>query len=324
MSNYWAGSVIKEGFSVIQLTDDDSQSTAELIPAIGCNLFRFVCGGQEIILPPASLHALHQDTDAAFKYGTPILFPPNRVRQGRFTFKGREYKLPLNEPPDHHLHGELCTKAWTVSGYGASQEEGAWVTSRFRLAEHPEIMAYFPHLLTFTMTYRVKEGRLYQEGVIENEGMEEAPFAFGLHPYFALPFGESMVLRLPAAEEWPVTNQAFVTGLPEATAFSRRLSEGITLEDYPQLGCSLVTLDQALDRTCRIEMKDRGRTIVYQLDPLFPYVVLFRPDWAEAYSLEPYTYVTDAFNLPYEHEQTGARGIRAGEQIRFANRLWIE
>lgn len=326
MSKYWAGSVFKDGFSVIQLTDTESRSTAELIPAIGSNLFRFTSDGHEIILPPASLTAFENDSFAAFQYGTPILFPPNRVRNGHFTYKGREYKLPLNEPPDHHLHGELCSKAWTLSGYGATQEEGAWVTSRFRYADHPEIMAYFPHLLTFTMTYRLKDGCLSLEGVIENEGMEEAPFAFGLHPYFPLPFGsgEGMVLQIPAAAEWPVTNQAFVTGRPAVTAFSQKLCEGIPLADYPLLGCSLITLDEELDRTCRLEMKDRGYTIAYQLDELFPFVVLFRPDWAAAYSLEPYTYVTDAFNLPYEQEQTGARGIRAGEQIRFTNGLWVE
>lgn len=326
MSRYWAGSVFQEGFSVIQLTDTESSSTAELIPAIGNNLFRFECGGHEIILPPASLDSFRRESFAAFQYGTPLLFPPNRVRNGRFSFRGREYKLPLNEPPDHHLHGEICSKAWEIAGYGASQEEGAWVTSRFRYADHTEIMAYFPHLLTFTMTYRLKEGHLYLEGVIENEGVYEAPFAFGLHPYFPLPFGsgEQIVLQIPAAAEWPVTNQAFVTGRPEGSAFSQRLREGVPIEDYPLAGCSLLSMDQETDCTCRIQMKDRGYTIAYQLDHIFPFLVLFRPEWASAYSLEPYTYVTDAFNLPYEHELTGARGIRAGEQIRFTNGLWIE
>ncbi|MBD0378667.1 aldose 1-epimerase [Paenibacillus sedimenti] len=326
MSKYSAAAVVKEGFSVIMLSDTGSGAIAELIPEIGNNLYRFECGGHEIILPPASLHSLRHETFADFKYGTPILFPPNRVKNGSFSFRGRAYKLPLNEPPDHHLHGEICSKAWEVVGCGASPEEGAWVTSRFRYADHPEIMAYFPHLMTFTMTYRLVDGRLILEGIIENEGVDEAPFAFGLHPYFPIPFGsgEEIVLRMPAAAEWPVTNQAFVTGRPEATAFSRRLREGVNIGDYPPLGCSFLSLDQGGDRTCRIEMKDRGYTIAYRLDHTFPFVVLFRPDWASALSLEPYTYVTDAFNLPYEHELTGALGIQAGEQVRFTTGLWVE
>lgn len=326
MGKYGAGPELKEGFSIIKLTDEGSRSSAELLPAIGNNLYRFTCGGYEVLVRPTNLNSFALESDEVFKYGTPLLSPPNRVKKGRFIFKGREYELPLNEPPDHHLHGEICAKAWEVIGYGASEEEGAWVTSQFRYAEHPEIMAYFPHRLIFTMTYRLRDGRLYLEGGIANEGVEEAPFAFGLHPYFAVPFGsaEEIALRLPAAAEWPVTNQAFVMGTPEESAFSQGLREGLPIKNYPLLGCSLISMGQAADRTCRIEMSDRGYTIAYQFDQTFPYVVLFRPDWAEAYSLEPYTYVTDAFNLPYEHELTGARGIRAGEQVRFTTRMWVE
>lgn len=329
MGKYGAGPELKEGFSIIKLTDEGSRSSAELIPGIGNNLYRFICGGYEVLVPPMNLNAFSLESDAVFKYGTPLLSPPNRVRNGRFIFKGREYKLPLNEPPDHHLHGEICAKAWEVIGYGASEEEGAWVTSQFRYAEHPEIIAYFPHRLVFTMTYRLRGGRLYLEGGIANEGVEEAPFAFGLHPYFAVPFGsgEEIALRVPAAAEWPVTNQAFVTGKPEESAFSQELHDGVLIDNYPLLGCSLIAMGpkgQAADRTCRIEMKNRGYAIAYQFDETFPYVVLFRPDWAEAYSLEPYTYVTDAFNLPYEHELTGARGIGAGEQVRFTTGMWVE
>ncbi|NLA97536.1 MAG: hypothetical protein GX836_04935 [Spirochaetales bacterium] len=31
-------------------------------------------------------------------YGIPLLFPPNRTKDGRYMFKGREYRFPINEP----------------------------------------------------------------------------------------------------------------------------------------------------------------------------------------------------------------------------------
>ncbi|WP_236284718.1 hypothetical protein [Paenibacillus allorhizoplanae] len=76
-----------------------------------------------------------------------------------------------------------------------------------------------------------------------------------------------------------------------------RTSQGISLAAYPELGCSLLTLNG--DRTCRFEMKKAGYRIAYQIDPKFPFIVLFKPDRTDAFSIEPYTYVTDAFNLPY-------------------------
>ncbi|QMV43316.1 aldose 1-epimerase [Cohnella cholangitidis] len=325
MSRYAANRIIKDGMAVIELTDAGSDSVAEIVPEVGNNLYRFESGGRQVLVPPASVSSFKDVELADFQYGTPILFPPNRVKDGRMSYKGREYHLPLNEPPHFHLHGEICSKAWEVVETGASEERGAYAISRFRYAAHPAIMAYFPHPLTFTVTVSLREGRLEMNGTIANEGQDEAPLAFGLHPYFAIPFGngEEIRLQVPATAEWPVTNLALVAGKPEVTAYSRSLSEGVSIADYPQLGCNLLTLAGG-DSTCRMEMKDRGYTIAYRFGPEFPYVLLFRPDWSSAYSLEPYTYVTDAFNLPYEHEWTGARGIAAGETFRFSTSMWVE
>jgi aldose 1-epimerase len=325
MGRYTAEQILVDGFSVVRLRDAGENAVAQIIPELGNNLFGFETGGRQVIVPPRSLQALRDEAFAAFKYGIPILSPPNRVKNGSFTFQGRKYSLPLNEPPDNHLHGEICSKAWEVIQIGATDEQGAYVTCRFRYALHPDILQYFPHRLSFTITHRLQEGSLYLSGVIINEGEDTAPFAFGLHPYFRVPFesGEEIILKVPAAEEWPVTNEAFVTGKPSVTDFSRSLNDGVNITNYPQLGCSLLSLNDG-DHTCRIEMKERGYAIAYRLDRQFPFVVLFRPDWASAYSLEPYTYVTDAFNLPYEQELTGAKGIRAGEEVCFETCVWIE
>lgn len=327
MSRYAATSEIREGLTVIVLTDKAAGAVAEIVPEAGNNLFRFECCGYPVIVPPSSIRSLKEEPFAAFKFGTPILFPPNRVRNGRFTFRGRPYSLPLNEPPDNHLHGEICSRAWEVIEYGASDQGGATVTSRFHYAVYPELLAYFPHPVTFTVTYRLFEGQLQMDTKIRNDGKDEAPFAFGLHPYFPLPFGsgEPLKLMVPAAAEWPVTNEAFVTGRPAVTPFSQALRDGADITDYPRLGCSLLELDSGeADPACRIEMKDSGYAIVYRFDRQFRFLVLFRPDWAEAYSLEPYTYVTDAFNLPYGSELTGARGIAPGEELRFRASLGVE
>jgi aldose 1-epimerase len=324
LSRYAARILIKEGFQIIELTDAVGNSIAEIIPEIGNNLYRFEVMGKQVIMPPVNLASFKHEAFGSYRYGTPVLFPPNRVKNGSFMFKGRRYSLSVNEAP-HHLHGSIGYETWEVVDLGSSEDQGAFVTSRLRYATHPEILEYFPHPLTFTLTFKLKEGRLQTEGTIVNDGADEAPFAFGMHPYFSLPYesGESMELTVPAAEEWPVTREAFVTGTPSVTELIQKLNEGVNLRDFNPLDCSLISLGQG-DRTCRIAMKDSGYTIAYRFDEQFPFVVLFRPDWSSSYSLEPYTYVTDAFNLPYESELTGARGIQAGEQVRFRTSMWIE
>lgn len=323
MGRYRVERIVIEGFEVLRLYDDETHSQVDLAPGLGNNVFRFVSEGRDVLSSPERLSLLKEEPFAPFQYGIPILFPPNRVRYGRFRHNGRAYTLPINEPPNHHLHGELCSRAWEVVDIGGSEEYGAYVVSRFRIAEHPDMLAYFPHSLRFTITCRLQDGRLHLCGTIANEGSDEAPFAFGLHPYFAIPAGEELELQLPAAAEWPVTNQAFVTGKPADTEFSRQLRECAPITDYPVLGCSLLSLAEG-ESTCRIRLARQGYTIAYQLGAEFPYVVLFRPDWSDALSLEPYTAVTDAFNVPYESRMTGARGIASGEVIPFSTAIWVE
>ncbi|MBB6733634.1 aldose 1-epimerase [Cohnella zeiphila] len=322
---YETSSKTEEGYEVVVLRDARRDARAEIVPANGNNLIRFEAGGRPAILAPPDLRSFRDDPQASFRYGTPILYPPNRVKNGELPFRGRTYRLPLNEPRNH-LHGEISSRRWEVTAYGASEDEGAYVTSRFRYEDHPDMTAYFPHELDFAVTYRLLDGALHMETAIRNESETEAPFAFGLHPYFPIfpEDGEEIRLQVPAAaKEWPVTDEAFVTGTPGETEFSRSLRRGIDLREYPVSGCTMIELAEE-EAACRIELKKRGYAIAYRTDRQFPFLLLFRPPWAGAFSLEPYTSVTDAFNLPYAWEMTGARGIGPKEQIRLTTSLWIE
>ncbi|XID92326.1 aldose 1-epimerase [Paenibacillaceae bacterium WGS1546] len=324
MNRYETKEAKINGFSTVTLIDTIAQAEAEVTPDIGSNLYRFRSAGHSVILPPVDLETLKHEKFAVFQYGTPILFPPNRVKNATFTFRGQVYTLPLNEPPHHHLHGEICSRSWEVVEIGVSQHRGAYLTTRFRYASHPDILYYFQHPMVFTVTYRLYEGRLHMHAAVTNEGEREAPFAFGLHPYFSVPLSdESVRLIMPAAAEWPVTREAFVTGQPEITPFSKALNEGIRLEDYPEGGCSLLSLPEG-QTLCRLEVPRRGYAIYYRFDTGFPYALLFRPSWEKAVSIEPYTAVTDAFNLPLDSSLTGAQGIAGGETRSFDNELWVE
>ncbi len=53
--------------------------------------------------------------DNPYLYGMPILFPVNRIENGKFTFDGKEYVFPINEPKTNcHLHGELHEKEFEI------------------------------------------------------------------------------------------------------------------------------------------------------------------------------------------------------------------
>lgn len=323
MNGYHVELIDNGDYTAVQLHDSSSQAKATILPGCGNNLIAYECRGKPVIVPPPDIHAFVSEADIRTWFGTPILFPPNRVKGGRFHFEGTDYDLPINEPPHHHLHGDLPRKPWVIDAYGAAEENGAYVTCSFHFKDHPDILAYFPHELSFTVTYTLYKGRLDMHIAAANQGRKRAPFAFGLHPYFAVPAAEACTLSVPAAQQWPITPLSFVTGEPLATVLCEQFRQGVALADYPELGCTLLTLSED-DRTCRFDMKEAGYRIAYELDRSFPFVLLFKPSWAEAFSIEPYTYVTDAFNLNYPKELTGARGIDPGEELHLSTGLWVE
>src|SRR5437016_4185547 len=48
--------------------------------------------------------------------GIPVLFPfPNRIRAGRYTWDGKEYQLPLDDPKQaNSIHGFAVRHPWRV------------------------------------------------------------------------------------------------------------------------------------------------------------------------------------------------------------------
>ncbi|WP_179298793.1 aldose 1-epimerase [Evansella halocellulosilytica] len=309
---------VVEGIETLVLTDKETHTECEIVPSIGNNLIRFSHQGESFISIPPSVKKM-KDEVTCYQYGSAILFPPNRVKKATFSYQNKTYHLPKNEDPNH-LHGELCFKPWQVVDTSCDESNGCSITSQFKLQHHPTMMNYFPHDLTFTLTYVLKDGILELTGMVENQGEDESPYALGFHPYFPIPKGneEQVHLRVPAIQEWPVTNEAFVEGLPRETNFSQAVAKGMTLEGVNALDCWLISLDQDEDAICEIYYTNTGKKLTYKLDSkAFPFLVIFKPDWTSAISLEPYSYVTDGFNLPWSHDRTGVKGIKPSEQIDF-------
>src|SRR5690606_6572710 len=68
--------------------------------------------GTELLRVPESVEAFWQRPAL---YGTPVLFPPNRIADGRFTYRGREYRFDINEPArGNHIHGFVHKRPWQL------------------------------------------------------------------------------------------------------------------------------------------------------------------------------------------------------------------
>ncbi|MDR6882696.1 aldose 1-epimerase [Bacillus sp. 3255] len=305
-----------DGESTLRLVDREAQATAEVIPAVGLHLFRFDVRGEAYIAKPAGVAELREKSS---RYGVPILFPPGRVKQAAFTFEGREYRLPKNREPDH-AHGELREKPWKVVASGADAAGGAYVSAEFDLAEHPDMLAYYPHAACFRFTYRLKDGTLSLSGEIANRSGSTMPLSLGFHPYFAYASGEASRVKvaIPAAAEWPLSADGYAAGEPAPSALTAALREGAVLTELPNYpgGSQLLSMEPG-PQTCELRYEARGTKLVFEMGEKFPIHVLFTAPWTDAVSLEPYTSIMNVFNEPYAPALSGAQGLAAGETFAF-------
>ena len=93
-----------------------------------------------------------------------------RIRDGRFTFRGRDVQLPLNLPP-HAIHGTVFDRPWEV----ASQADDHLVLTI-------DLGPAWPYRGTVTQTIALDAGGL--EATLALEADEAMPAALGWHPWF--------------------------------------------------------------------------------------------------------------------------------------------
>lgn len=315
---------LMDGYRVIVLRDDATDSEAAIVPDIGANLIRCRLHGDEWIEAPPDLLTLRRQSS---EFGTPLLWPPGRVRHGVYRFHGREYHLPLNEGINH-LHGELRHLPWEAANLYASDSQGASITLRFHTDQSSQVSSYYPHAIALRATYLLQDGAL--TGTLEavNESRLPAPFGFGLHPYFALR-GESgrWQLKLPVGLLYDMNARGIVTEPPHSDALCLRLGEGMRLDELPKdrdyylFRCVDGARKCILERTEGMAGDDRGSgdacRLVLTFSKSFPYLALFRPSWANAISIEPWSCITDAFQSPLPEPWTGAAALLPGECREF-------
>ena len=108
------------------------------------------------------------------------LFPmvpwAGRIRHGRFTFRGREYALPV-EPDGHAIHGVGCSSEWTVTHSGAGH---------VRLALELPTDRRWPFGGHVVQDVSVVTDRLLLSMEVTADD-QAFPVSFGWHPWFRTP-----------------------------------------------------------------------------------------------------------------------------------------
>jgi len=160
-----------------------------------------------------------------------LLVPwPNRVRDGAYTFDGRDLQLGLTEPGRHNAsHGLVRWAAWVPEEHTSSS-----VSLGCRLMAQ----SGYPWSLDLHVIYDLSADGLTVTQTATNLGDRPAPYASGAHPYLSAGDGpvDGWELTLPASlrlvaddRKLPVADQR-VDGTPYDFRVTRPL-RGTVLDD---------------------------------------------------------------------------------------------
>lgn len=297
------------------LRDSRAGTEARVLPGFGFNCYRFTVSVAD--KPYDILYAepgFEQGQGMPSHNGIPVLFPfPNRIRQGRFEFAGKTYRLPAGDPLGNAIHGFVIERPWRVTGRGDGDEGGQWVEGTFHAGtDAPELLDLWPADFRISLRYTLEGNELACRVRVENPDTKPLPFGFGTHPYFRLPLnaaGDETRCRVyaPASAQW-ILEEFLPTGEVRPVPASKDLRDGERLSDL-KLDDVFTEIAFSDDRArCRMIDDEARVEVVMQFDRFFRELVLYNPPHRKSISLEPYTCTTDAINLD-------ARGIDAGLRL---------
>ncbi len=306
----------------ITITDPATGAAATIAPEFGFNCYSFRANvlGQStefLDVDPEFLSGKSRPT----RSGIPILFPfPNRIRQGRFSWNGRDYMIPGTDAWGNAIHGFCADRPWRVVRKGADS-----VTGQFQLSlDAPERLPLWPADFRIEVEYRLIRNRLRAAFRILNHSRDELPWGLGTHAYFRTPMGaagrkEQCTVDVPASEVWELKD-CLPTGrrLPVAEPKDLRGGawlNGMELDDvYTGLNYSGPQFE------CTVIDELSGMQLTQTCPPIFREVVAFTPPNRSCVCLEPYTCVTDAVNLQAQGIDAGWRVLAPGAEFR----TWID
>jgi aldose 1-epimerase len=225
-----------------------------------------------------------------------VLAPwPNRIRDGRYTFDGEAYQLPLTEPGRHNaIHGLVNWARWRRTSFN-----GESVCVEHELVPVPG----YPWPLLLRTTWSIGAGGLLATHEAVNLGARPAPFGLAAHPYLRIADVDvdDLLLRVPArsrlltdARHLPIGAARVASGDYDYTAPRRlgtaRLDTAFGELDRSGDGCTAVSLSTV-----------DGREVTVWADSAFGWWQVYTGDTLapgrrrRSVAVEPMTCPPDAF-----------------------------
>lgn len=222
---------------------------------------------------------------------------PNRVKDGKYSFSGKNQQLPITEvPKNNSSHGLLRWVNWQPV-----LTSNASVT--LACESHPQ--PGFPHSFKASMTYTLSASGLEVRMEATNTGPTAMPFGMGSHPYFTTGTDsvDDNTLLCDAAHYLESDEQAIPTKSVAVDA-TTDFRDARPLKGEPLNLCYLqLGRDEAGRANVDVTRNDGEGGVRVWMDSAFDYVMIYTGDdvpqperQRKGIAIEPMTCAPDAFN----------------------------
>lgn len=229
----------------------------------------------------------------------PLVPYSNRIREGRFTFRGRPVQLPLNFPPERHsIHGHGWQAVWRPIEAKATEARLEY--------EHPADA--WPWAYRASQHVTLTPEALIVALALTNESAAPMPAGLGWHPYFART--PRATITAPIQAMWLTDDEVMPKTLVSSPAAD--LARGVGVEAVALDNCGVGWGGRAT-----LEWPEHGARLTMTAGPPLDCLVVYTPPGRGFFCVEPVSHVTDAFNLAAAgRSDTGMRILEPGETLR--------
>jgi aldose 1-epimerase len=320
-ANYTARQTTVDTVEVVILTDAARKTEVTVIPSVGNIGYEMKVNGKNVLWVPDGGLAKFKARPSLS--GIPFLAPwANRLDQPAFFANGKKYNFDMelgNVRGKIPIHGFLTTTpAWKVTAVKADARS-AWVTSRLEFWKHPDMMAQFPFAHTIEMTYRLGNGVLQVETVLQNHSVDPMPVSIGFHPYYRLHDSprDKWKVHLAARDHWVLNQSTLPTGeiKPVALADPQPL-EGLTFDD------DFSNLVRGPDGRAEFWVQGEKEKLSVFFGPKYTVCVFWVPKGRPFLCFEPMAAMSNGMNLAQAGLYKELQSIPPGGEWRES--FWIQ
>jgi aldose 1-epimerase len=299
-ANYTAERIARDSSPIVRLADQSRNTEVLISPSRGNNAYSMKINGHQVMWN-------HEDFwRKPVLAGNPFLWPwANRIAGETYWANGKKYLLNTalgnvrKDGNQNPIHGLVAfSDAWEVRSVEGG-DSSASVTSRLEFWKHPDWMAQFPFAHAVDMTYRLRDGVLEVETVVENLSTDPLPISLGYHPYFQLTDSprDDWNVHLAARNNVELSSLLIPTGVT---------SPNTRPDPFPLRGSQL-------DNVFTNLVRDSGGRAVFSVTgkvqklevlfgPKYPVAVVYAPPGGGFICFEPMAGPTNGFNLGHERK----------------------